>query len=280
MCAAAAAATVPSEDEYERLERLGHGLIADVYRARVRKSGQEVAIKVVDLGDVDPESGEFGPIIEEIQGLSRVSCPHLSHYLDAHVIGSELWVVVELFAGGSVADLMRARGDDAEKQRLTESEIAYIISEVLKGLTFLHERDVPHSGLKASNVLVARGGGIVLTDYGVFEQLQHHMTKRDTFLHSPYWMAPEIISQGEAMPFSLRSDIWSLGITCIELALGKPPFAELHPMKVRTAKDSLLHHILSTSHGPPQAIFNIPTSEPARLPDDGRFSPEFRDFVA
>ncbi|KAL3246025.1 hypothetical protein MRX96_057997 [Rhipicephalus microplus] len=159
-----------------------------------------------------------------------------------------LWNTV---VGGSVSDIMRLR-----KKTLTEDEIATILSDTLRGLEYLHQRRKIHRDIKAGNILLNTEGHAKLADFGVAGQLTDTMAKRNTVIGTPFWMAPEVIQE---IGYDCVADIWSLGITALEMAEGKPPYGDIHPMR---------------------AIFMIPTKPPPSFRDPDRWSPEFIDFVS
>ncbi|KAG5176290.1 hypothetical protein JKP88DRAFT_335952 [Tribonema minus] len=233
-------------DDYELQEQIGKGSFGKVYKAQHR-DGTIHAIKIIDL---ESQEDDMEDVQQEISMLQTCKCPQLTHYYGSFMVDSSLWIVMELLEGGSLQELMK------EAQcTINEPTIAWIMRDMLQALVYLHSERKIHRDIKAANVLIARDGSVRVADFGVSVQLTVSVDKRRTFVGSPYWMAPEVIAHTD---YNERADIWSLGITAIELATGLPPLSEMHPMK---------------------AVLFIPKNAPPRLPDDAAYGKKFQSFV-
>ncbi|XP_052612453.1 misshapen-like kinase 1 isoform X8 [Peromyscus californicus insignis] len=211
---------------------------------------------------MDVTEDEEEEIKQEINMLKKYSHHrNIATYYGAFIKKSppgnddQLWLVMEFCGAGSVTDLVKNTKGNA----LKEDCIAYICREILRGLAHLHAHKVIHRDIKGQNVLLTENAEVKLVDFGVSAQLDRTVGRRNTFIGTPYWMAPEVIACDENpdATYDYRSDIWSLGITAIEMAEGAPPLCDMHPMR---------------------ALFLIPRNPPPRLKSK-KWSKKFTDFI-
>jgi len=212
-----------SEDptsKFDLLQPLGRGSYGSVYKARLLDTGDIVAVKIIPLTDND----EIDSIQKEISILRDCNHPNIVRYYGSWRAPDALWIAMEYCAGGSVSDVIHAL-----ERPLEESVIAYICGEVLQGLSYLHLSGRVHRDIKCGNVLLTEQGEVKLADFGVAAQLTSTLSKRNTFIGTPHWMAPEVI---QASSYDGKVDVWALGITAIEMAEMYPPRWRVNPNRV------------------------------------------------
>eukprot|EP01147_Barroeca_monosierra_P005365 gene5365-7115_t len=228
------------DDLFELIKQIGSGSYGSVHQARIRKNGRSAAVKIINMEDGE----EFDDVLNEIALLERCQHDGIVAYFGSFVKNRTIWICMEYCGGGSVADAYSKL-----KQSLSEEQIAHITLQSLHALQYLHDSHLVHRDIKGGNILLTEDGKIKLADLGVSAQLSSTLAKRKSFIGTPYWIAPEIIAVEMKMGpdgYTSRCDVWSMGITCMEMAEMQPPMFDLHPMR---------------------ALYLIPKNPPPKLTD-------------
>uniref|UniRef100_A0A8C7ZZE4 non-specific serine/threonine protein kinase n=1 Tax=Oryzias sinensis TaxID=183150 RepID=A0A8C7ZZE4_9TELE len=239
------------EEVWEIIGELGDGAFGKVFKAQNKQTGVLAAAKVIDTKTEE----ELEDYMVEIDILASCDHQNIVKLLDAFYYEGKLWILIEFCAGGAVDAVM------LELERpLTEPQIRAVCRQTLQALTYLHENKIIHRDLKAGNILLSLDGDVKLADFGVSARNTKTLQRRDSFIGTPYWMAPEVVmcETSKDRPYDYKADIWSLGVTLIELAQIEPPNHEMNPMRV---------------------LLKIAKSDPPTLMQPSRWSPEFSDFL-
>ena len=228
--------------QYSIIEEIGSGSYGTVFKALNISNGSLVALKQVTLED--------DSIMKEIEFMKSCNNEYIIGLDDYYTENDILYIAMEFCPAGSIADVMKYTD-----RTLTEKHIQSVMRDALHGLNYLHKRLAIHRDIKAGNLLLNRQGTVKLGDFGVSANLSDAVRKRNTVIGTPYWMAPEIIQE---VGYNTSADIWSLGITAIECADGKPPYHHIHPMR---------------------AIFMIPNKPSPTCKDPSKFSTLCNNFI-
>lgn len=242
-------------NEYKLYEEIGEGVSATVYRALCVPLDILVAIKMLDL---EKCNNDLDGIRREVQTMSLIDHPNLLRAYCSFTNGHQLWVVMPYMASGSALHIMKTSFPEG----FDEPVIATLLREVLKALVYLHSQGHIHRDVKAGNILIDANGAVKLADFGVSACMfdtGNRQRARNTFVGTPCWMAPEVMQQLHG--YDYKADIWSFGITALELAHGHAPFSKYPPMKVL---------LMTLQNAPPGLDYER----------DKRFSKSFKDLVA
>ncbi|TKS69327.1 Serine/threonine-protein kinase 10 [Collichthys lucidus] len=239
------------EEIWNIIGELGDGAFGKVFKAQNKQTGILAAAKVIDTKTEE----ELEDYMVEIDILASCDHQNIVKLLDAFYYESKLWILIEFCAGGAVDAVM------LELERpLTEPQIRVVCKQTLQALVYLHDNNIIHRDLKAGNILLTLDGDVKLADFGVSAKNTKTLQRRDSFIGTPYWMAPEVVmcETSKDRPYDYKADIWSLGVTLIELAQIEPPNHEMNPMRV---------------------LLKIAKADPPTLMQPSRWSPEFSDFL-
>ncbi|KAG7470769.1 hypothetical protein MATL_G00117300 [Megalops atlanticus] len=239
----------PQED-FEIQIRVGGGTYGEVYKARNKQSGELAAIKVIKM---EPED-DFSVIQQEIVMVKSCKHPNIVAYYGSYIRANKLWICMEYCGGGSLQDIYHVTGP------LSELQIAYICREMLKGLEYLHSQKKIHRDIKGANILLNDNGEVKLADFGISAQITATFARRMSFIGTPYWMAPEVAAVEIKGGYNELCDVWSVGITAIELAELQPPMFDVHPLRV-------LFLMSKSGYQPP------------KLKDKAKWSSLFHNFI-
>jgi serine/threonine protein kinase len=203
------------KDFYGGLKKLGQGASGVVYSATCRRTGRKVALKIAAANEMTELVNEIG-----LQSLSRH--PNIVEFIEAFQGPDEICIVLELMVGGSLTDCCDI------KRPMSEPMIAYVCQGILMALAFMHREFRLHRDIKSDNVLINFDGEVKVADFGFAINLTSDQIKRTSVVGTPYWMAPELI---RGLEYDSKVDIWSLGITAIEMAEGEPPLLNEPPLR-------------------------------------------------
>ena len=237
---------VDPETEFDLIELVGQGNYGRVYKAIHKKTGKIYSAKIAYI----EKANEIESFKKEINILSQCNNQYIVHYYGSYIKGHQIWIILEFCDGGSLYELIKIL-----PRNLNEEEIASLIYMILKGLIFLHENKKIHRDVKSENILLTHEGIAKLADFGVSTQLMHSFSKTITKIGTPFYMSPEVIMQNK---YDYKCDIWSLGITSIEMAEGEPPFSKVKGYWV---------------------LKKIITHPPKGLKNKEKWSKEFNDFI-
>uniref|UniRef100_A0A8C7E3H6 non-specific serine/threonine protein kinase n=1 Tax=Naja naja TaxID=35670 RepID=A0A8C7E3H6_NAJNA len=256
------------EDFWEIIGELGDGAFGKVFKAQNKETKVLAAAKVIDTKSEE----ELEDYMVEIDILASCDHPNIVKLLDAFYYENNLWILIEFCAGGAVDAVM------LELERpLTEPQIRVVCRQTLEALHYLHENKIIHRDLKAGNILFTLDGDIKLADFGVSAKNTRTIQRRDSFIGTPYWMAPEVVmcETSKDRPYDYKADVWSLGVTLIEMAEIEPPHHELNPMRVllkiaKSEPPSLHPFVTVTSNKPIRELIAEAKAEVTEEVEDGK----------
>lgn len=238
--------------EWDQLEKLGEGAFGDVFKVRNKVRRDYAAAKVIELKNEEEMEDHYN----EIAILAKINHPSIVKLVDGLFYEKKLWILIEYCEGGALDDVM-----DKLDHGLNEEQNQLVSRQTLEALNYCHSIGVIHRDLKAGNILLMKDGSVKLTDFGVSALNDNVEQMRETYIGSPYWMAPEVImcETRNTDPYTYSADIWSMGITIIELSEMDPPYHECGPQRV---------------------MMKIARSNPPTLQDARSFSANMSSFLA
>ncbi|XP_066916208.1 mitogen-activated protein kinase kinase kinase kinase 5-like [Clytia hemisphaerica] len=238
------------EKDIELIQRIGSGTYGEVYKARWKATGEMAAVKIINIEPGD----DFDIIQQEIKIMEECKHFNIVQYFGSYLRRDKLWIAMEFCGGGSLQDIYHVTGP------LNEPQIGAVCTEMLKGLDYMHKQHKLHRDIKGANILLTSEGDVKLADFGVGAQITSTMGKRNSFIGTPYWMAPEVAAVERTGGYDHLCDVWAVGITAIELAECQPPLFELHPMRA-------LYLISKKNYTPPS------------VKDKSKWSSSMREFI-
>ncbi|KAM5145801.1 mitogen-activated protein kinase kinase kinase kinase 1 [Mantella aurantiaca] len=238
------------QDFYELINRLGSGSYGEVFKARNKLSGELAAVKIVK----EESDEDFSVLQKEVLMLKSCAHKNIVTYYGSYMRATKLWICMEFCGGGSLQDIYQVTG------ALSEHQVAYVCRETLQGLAYLHNQGKMHRDIKGANILLNDNGDVKLADFGISAQLTVTFARRNSFIGTPYWMAPEVAAVELKGGYTELCDVWSLGITAIELTELQPPMFHVHPLRV-------LFLMSKSGYQPP------------KLKDKSKWSSAFHHFI-
>jgi len=233
---------------FKDARKVGEGAAGEVFLARDARTNDMLAIKKMPIN-----TQNIKLLTTEIGIMKSSIHPNIVRYIESYMVSDTIWVAMEFMAGGCLTEVLEQHPNGC---KMTEEQIALVSLSCLRGLSYIHSLHRIHRDIKSDNILLSGDGLVKLADFGYAAQLTVDKQKRNTIVGTPYWMAPELI---RGQNYDQKVDIWSLGIMCMEMAEGEPPYMDFPPLR---------------------ALFLITTKGIPPLKETARWSNEFKDFVA